>query len=628
MTELLTGLTEARQRLLVRADQLSSIWQHVQSATGSEGAGTGLIAADLDRIRADLEHHTFTVAIFGLIKRGKSTLLNALLGEEVSPTHITPETAVPVYVDHGEHASATVHLARRGTLEVDRDELGQWVSQKHNPRNERGVSHVRWTLPSPLLRNGVRLVDTPGLDDADADDLYTRRTIQELDAADVGIVVFLSPPTVGATEMAFLRDVASAHLRKTLLVANMYPQQFHDPDSRAEVVAYVRDQIVDQTDATDVQVHPVCAEEAWQARCDGDTDTWEAAGGAALLRGLEETVEANTGRRALAQAEAALDRASEVVSAAIELRMEALTGDLDPEDHERLQLQRKQVAARGEDQLERRLSDIVGVRAMLDALINELFMRTRAAIRAAGSVAELERLLARFTRELEVVTEDAFRKLHARLMSIHDENTRDLDAGAAVTLHDVGAQLTIRYEPDDAEDPEGDGPEPAPGVSAVIGRPVVQGAAVGGVLGGGAGVALVGAVLGPVGIVAGALVGWGLGTIVRNNRELRPLREEVDERLGEIADEVLAEFDRRVDDLVAAIRASARHRRLGLEADLTDLLDLLERLPPDSAERTEAIGTLQSIAAFHELMEDINTFELAPLEMSVTDEAAEVTPVP
>ena len=107
-------------------------------------------------------------------------------------------------------------------------------------------------------------------DDAEADETYTTRTMQELDVTDAGIVVFLSPPTVGATEMGFLTEVVSRNIRKTFLVCNMYPQHFHDPETRSSVLEYTGRRIVEACERAgmsgEVRVYPVCALEAWEAR--------------------------------------------------------------------------------------------------------------------------------------------------------------------------------------------------------------------------------------------------------------------------------------------------------------------------------------------------------------------------
>ena len=51
------------------------------------------------------------VAVVGEFKRGKSSLINALLGDEVLPTGVTPVTAAPTLVRFGEVPRATVRLS-------------------------------------------------------------------------------------------------------------------------------------------------------------------------------------------------------------------------------------------------------------------------------------------------------------------------------------------------------------------------------------------------------------------------------------------------------------------------------------------------------------------------------------
>jgi len=239
--------------------------------------------------------------------------------------------------------------------------------------------------------------------------------------------------------------------------------------------------------------------------------------------------------------------------------------------------------------LENRLREVASARTQLDALVNGLFVRTRAAVQQTGSVEELERVLSRFGREVVVVTEDAYRHLHAQLLAIHDESAREFDAGVAATLHELGA---VRPGTAGAQPGDGRGVTHAP---LLAGHTGLQGAAVGGALAGGASFVLAGSLLGPLGALAGALVGWKLGSIMRSGRELRSLREEVATQIGEVADAVLAEFDTRVDDLVAAVRAATQQRRLGFAADLNELLAVLDRLGGQAGSREEAAATLRTL---------------------------------
>ena len=98
MAEFLEAFDAERASLLSAVSHFEDVWGRFQERRGidvDDGADS-LIAHELALVRADLESTQFTVGVFGLIKRGKSTLLNALIGREVSSMHVTPETAVPV----------------------------------------------------------------------------------------------------------------------------------------------------------------------------------------------------------------------------------------------------------------------------------------------------------------------------------------------------------------------------------------------------------------------------------------------------------------------------------------------------------------------------------------------------
>ncbi|MHB8440386.1 MAG: dynamin family protein, partial [Acidimicrobiales bacterium] len=79
----------------------------------------------------------FRIAVVGEFKRGKSTLLNALVGLDVLPTGVLPVTAVPIELAAGD-GSAVVTFddgSRRG---ISLDELDLYTTESQNPGNRRG----------------------------------------------------------------------------------------------------------------------------------------------------------------------------------------------------------------------------------------------------------------------------------------------------------------------------------------------------------------------------------------------------------------------------------------------------------------------------------------------------------
>ena len=75
-------------------------------ANVAEELGEGAIAADLRQLIARINEGRFFVACVGQFKRGKSTLLGALVGEPILPMGVVPVTAVPTVLRYGTQRTA------------------------------------------------------------------------------------------------------------------------------------------------------------------------------------------------------------------------------------------------------------------------------------------------------------------------------------------------------------------------------------------------------------------------------------------------------------------------------------------------------------------------------------------
>ncbi len=170
------------------------------------------------RLLARLAEDRFNLAVVGQFSRGKSSLMNALLGSEKLPTGILPLTSVITTVSYGETEKAL--LQREGwTLpqEITLDQLPEYVTQSQNPGNEKHVILAEVQLPHELLRMGVHFIDTPGIASAiAANTRTTRRFLPEIDAA-ILVTSFESP--MAEAEIRFLRELRE-HVRKVFVVVN------------------------------------------------------------------------------------------------------------------------------------------------------------------------------------------------------------------------------------------------------------------------------------------------------------------------------------------------------------------------------------------------------------------------
>jgi hypothetical protein len=581
----------ARAHLVERIDEAIAAWREFHDDPEAE---PGLIETDLVRLRESARRDQVTAGLFGLIKRGKSTLLNALVGEAVSPASPTPETAVPVHVEFGESTAIEAWHADGYVQPLEPEQLRDHTSQKGANKSS-GTTHVRYRLPSPLLVEGLKLIDTPGLDDAQADELFVQRTTQELAAVDLGIVTFLSPPTVGAVEMEFLREVVACGPDRVIVVANLYPQHFHDPEKREAVCEYVRTRVGEAAGDTPLQLIAVCAEEAWQARVGGDDDAFAAAGGQALVEAICRVVDEAVGRPALARLEAELASLLDRGAGEVDLRLGLLASE------EAIAARRDEVAAHLEaleEDLERPIDAAVrelhGLAEQSRSVLQQLHFTTKGQLAEAHSTEQVDRIVAQATRAIEVRAEETFRLAQTRISRTLAELDQALDARADATLVDLGGSRRV------VRQPGGSGGWSAP--AATLGS-----AAVGGLVGAGAGMVLVGAALGPIGLVGGALLAWRMGELRRSRRDLAALKEATAEQLGEVVTDLIGRLDQRIDLMVEEARTSARRRRTAFTSDLRDTLETMDALAADPVYRAEALVRAMHVGSvFGQLAEEVD----------------------
>ena len=138
------------------------------------------------------------VLVAGEAKRGKSTLINALLGRAVLPAGVTPLTAVATTVRYGDDPHAEVRFADGHEEKQPLTALPDLVTERGNPGNRRHVAAVTVYLDAPVLAGGVELVDTPGTGSVFAWD--TAAAHEALETMDAAVFVLTADPPVSAAE--------------------------------------------------------------------------------------------------------------------------------------------------------------------------------------------------------------------------------------------------------------------------------------------------------------------------------------------------------------------------------------------------------------------------------------------
>ena len=108
------------------------------------------------------------IAVAGMVKAGKSTLLNAIIGEEIAPTDAGECTRVVTWYQHGHSPGITLYPFKGGpqNLPVKREDGRLVLSLGDIPAQDVERLVVDW--PSARLR-GLTLIDTPGISSLSAD---------------------------------------------------------------------------------------------------------------------------------------------------------------------------------------------------------------------------------------------------------------------------------------------------------------------------------------------------------------------------------------------------------------------------------------------------------------------------
>jgi gas vesicle protein/cytochrome c556/GTP-binding protein EngB required for normal cell division len=109
----------------------------------------------------------FRLVVIGEIKKGKSSFINALLGtENLVPVHSDVATSTIFKIHYGKELKYTVYFEDaigKEKLVIQPGEVDDYGTERGNPGNKKQVDYIRVESPSPLLTNGLIIVDTPGV---------------------------------------------------------------------------------------------------------------------------------------------------------------------------------------------------------------------------------------------------------------------------------------------------------------------------------------------------------------------------------------------------------------------------------------------------------------------------------
>ncbi|SHP77036.1 isoniazid inductible protein IniC [Mycobacteroides abscessus subsp. abscessus] len=223
----------------------------------------------LTELEEDITEDYYTIMVVGEFKHGKSTFVNALLGQDIMPRDVTPTTATINAVFHSEtpelHILKTDGQVEQRELTVN--ELNQYTASADFNVDE--IKYLKLYLNAPLLENRVVLVDTPGVNDLNQQ--RSDVTFQFLPRADVIIFMTSMDAAIKQTEKTFIEEFLLKNgLDKIIFAANFMDRI--DEEELDDTIEYIERRLQNIVGEDHARLFPLSSREALEGKLSRDEE--------------------------------------------------------------------------------------------------------------------------------------------------------------------------------------------------------------------------------------------------------------------------------------------------------------------------------------------------------------------
>lgn len=192
-----------------------------------------------------------SVLICGEFKRGKSSFINAFLGEPICPTDPGIATSVVSIIRYGKERKVTRLYGDVKNLkseEVRFDEIEKYA--KGSSLEVDNTIMLMIELPSDKLKNGLVLLDTPGVGGLDPRHLFL--TLYVMPKADITFFVVDAGEPLSSTELDFYKDKILQYAPSAKIILNK--SDLKSKDELTQLIADTKKKITDYCSIEDGKV--------------------------------------------------------------------------------------------------------------------------------------------------------------------------------------------------------------------------------------------------------------------------------------------------------------------------------------------------------------------------------------
>jgi hypothetical protein len=274
----------------------------------------------------------FRIAVFAPFNYGKSTLLNALLGERTLPMDLIPTTGAAIAVRYGPELQTRIQLVDgRTTIGKGIELLQQYAILDDARRMREDVAAVEVWCPHPWLQTGVELLDLPGTNDREAQDALVRDSLL---TADLIVQILDGRKLMTLGEREHLRDwLQDRGIETVVFVVNflnlLEPEEQHQVSQRMRFVA---ESFRSQLPAGVSNLYRVDALPALRARLKGDMAVAQSTGLPMFEAALQAIVQ-NQRDEGWQPKDARLNAIAVKVREALQLKIKRLAAEIEGQTH-------------------------------------------------------------------------------------------------------------------------------------------------------------------------------------------------------------------------------------------------------------------------------------------------------
>ena len=323
---LLDGFADKRNKLI-------EIYNGARKVLGDLELNDELVSISADE--TELKRESFKVLVVGEFKRGKSTFINALLGEEVLPAFATPCTAVINEIKYSETKRAVLHFANplptvlpEGIAPDILDHINAHRSEAEIPPIEIPVDRIVEfvVIPDPgkdqaesvaqspfgnveifwpidLCKNNVEIIDSPGLNEHGT---RTKVTTGYLSQADAVIFVLSCTAAASASELQAINHIIDCGHSEIFFACNRFDEVRER--ERARVKDYCEKRLADKTTLEKDGIHFISALSALDGKIEHNDAKIAASGFPEMEKGLVTFLVRDRGRIKLLRPATALKK--------------------------------------------------------------------------------------------------------------------------------------------------------------------------------------------------------------------------------------------------------------------------------------------------------------------------------